>query len=95
MTIEELAKTVSDMQAIINTQNKTIEDMNKQYETNQQTISDLMKLNNELMLSVSGTSKEQEEKQDEKLESKLLGDYADVFDADTLNEFINIFEEGE
>ena len=95
MTIEELAKTVSDMQAIINTQNKTIEEMNKQYETNQQTISDLMKLNNELMLSVSGTSKEQEEKQDEKLESKLLGDYADVFDADTLNEFINIFEEGE
>ena len=95
MTIEELAKTVSDMQAIINTQNKTIEEMNKQYETNQQTISDLMKLNNELMLSVSGTSKEQEEKQDEKLESKLLGDYADVFDADTLSECVNIFEEGE
>ena len=95
MTIEELAKTVSDLQTLVNTQSKTIEEMTKANETNNQTISELMKLNNELMLNVSAPVKTEEQEEKEQLVSKLLDDYSEHFDEDTLKEFINIFEEGE
>lgn len=94
MTIEELAKTVSDLQSLVNTQSKTIEEMTKANETNNQTISELMKLNNELMLNVSAPMKEEETNNDP-IVSKLLDDYSSHFDEETLKEFINIFEEGE
>lgn len=91
MNIEELAKTVSDLQTMVNQQMKTIEDMTKANETNNQTISDLIKLNNELMLNVSAPVNTDEETK-EILNSELLGDYSSHFDEETLSEFINIFE---
>lgn len=95
MTIEEMAKAISDMQTIINNQNDTIKQMKESNDTNNNTITELMKLNNQLMLNVSGTTKIPEEEQEEKLESKLLGEYAEHFSKEELSDFINTFEEGE
>ena len=92
MTIEEMAKAISDMQTIINNQNDTIKQMKESNDTNNNTITELMKLNNQLMLSVSGTPKIPEEQQEEKLESNLLGEYAEHFSSEELSEFINTFE---
>ena len=92
MTIDEMAKAISDMQTIINNQNDTIKQMKESNDTNNNTITELMKLNNQLMLSVSGTPKIPEEQQEEKLESKLLGEYAEHFSSEELSDFINTFE---
>ena len=92
MTIEEMAKAISDMQTIINNQNDTIKQMKESNDTNNNTITELMKLNNQLMLNVSGTAKIPEEQQEEKLESKLLGEYAEHFSIEELSDFINTFE---
>ena len=87
-----MAKAISDMQTIINNQNDTIKQMKESNDTNNNTISELMKLNNQLMLNVSGTTKIEEEQQEEKLESKLLGEYAEHFSREELSDFINTFE---
>ena len=93
MTIEEMAKAISDMQTIINNQNDTIKQMKESNDTKNNTITELMKLNNQMMLNVSGTSKiEEDEQQEEKLESKLLGEYAEHFSKEELSDFINTFE---
>lgn len=93
MTNEEIVKVIVEMQTMLNNTNKAIEDINKQYEENQQSITDLMKINNELMLSVSSTKENDNvDIENEKLESKLLGDYSSHFDDDTLSDFINKFE---
>lgn len=93
MTIEELAKAISDIQNVLNAHHKTIEDINKANETNQQTITDLMKTNNELMLSITGTKKEETNtEENEEVKSKLLDEYSEHFDEETLKQFIEIFE---
>lgn len=94
MTIEELAKTISDMQTVLNAQNKTIEEITKANETNNQTISDLIKTNNELMLSVSTNKPTDDTEEQEEISSKLLSEYSEYFDEESLKEFIDIFEEG-
>lgn len=91
MTLEEMAKAISDMQTIINNQNDTINQMRENNETNNSTITELMKLNNQLMLNVTGAPKE-EEKQEEQLTSNLLGEYSQHLSHDELSDFINIFE---
>lgn len=93
MTLEELAKAISDIQNVLNSHHKSLEEINKSNETNQQTITELMKTNNELMLSITGTKKEEKEiDEHEEVKSKLLDDYSEHFDEETLKEFIEIFE---